>query len=137
VAPKSQKSMVYSHASVKYWWEKNPFFCHFSVNISLLGRLQQWQKWKKVMDATRGGRPTMKMPPQTHQMSKQGQGNFRLRSRENTATDYENAIDRATYDRIQGEKQDHLFWTLRRQKFLTAPVQKLPSGIQNLLAETF
>jgi hypothetical protein len=63
-----------------------------------------------------------------------GQGNFVLRSRETTATDYGIAIDRTTYDRIQGEKLDQLFRTFRRHNFLMVPVQKLPSGIQNLLA---
>jgi hypothetical protein len=54
----------------------------------------------KGMDATRGGRPKIKMQPKTHRMSKQGQGNFTLRSRETMTTNFENATDSSTYDRI-------------------------------------
>ena len=70
-------------------------------------------------------------------MVKQGHVNHERRSRETTATNFGNASDSATYDRLYREKQDHVFQTLRRHNFLMAPVEKLPSGNRYLLAETF
>ena len=92
---------------------------------------------KKIMDATKGRRPTPKMPPQTQKMTQQGHGNLERRSRETTATNFGNATHSATYDRLCREKQDHVFQTLRRHNFLMAPVEKLPPGNRYLLAKTF
>ena len=95
------------------------------------------QKLQKIMDATKGRRPTTKMPPQTQKLTQQGHGNLQRRSRNTAATNFTNATHSATYDRLYREKQDHVFPTLRRHNFLMAPVEKLPSGNHNLLAETF
>jgi len=87
-------------------------------------------KKKKVMDATQC-RPKLNKCENNDSETlhwdreKPRQRNLKIRPTVPPTIDYE------------GRSKIHLFQTLRGHNLSMVPVQKLPSGIQNLLAETF